>query len=91
MKQVNLPSPVGRPFMMGTLALMKLIEGMGEKMAAVTLKSNLILCDNCRITITLQNASAFSLHFRVLTYLTFIVRFTEAFQFKLTEVKLAPK
>ena len=37
MKQVNLPSPVGRPFMMGTLALMKLIEGMGEKMAAVTL------------------------------------------------------
>ena len=47
----------------GMLALMKLIEGMEEKMAVVTLKSNLILFDKCRITITLHSASAFFFFF----------------------------
>ena len=47
----------------GTLALMKLIEGMEEKMAVVTLKSNLILFDKCRITIALHSASAFFFFF----------------------------
>ena len=45
------------PYMIGTLVLIKLIEGVGEKIAAFTLKLNLILYENCR---QLQNNHYFT-------------------------------